>query len=364
MNLPFSNRGHGSAEPSFAYDARPLVAIRRKDRLARWFAVGAFIAALLLFISLEARRQGSGQSEQARGGTMLASPETVPELVIPPLPAEPAPLLADGATWRRPGDAPRGTPAIIAPPTPPVSNSQPYSPPRPGYSGVYEPPLPSPSAVDPAYSQSPTEPTVPQARASDASSGRVMAGRLENPATTVIQGTLINAVLETALDSTRPGQARAVVTRDVYGFDGSRLLVPRGSRLYGSYEADVAQGQKRAQIQWTRLIRPDGVWVALDSPVADPLGRAGVRGKVNNHFFQRLGNALLGTAGNIGSALVTRNLATSPVVVAVPGAAQAVQPVSPTGGREIMPTLTVKQGTRISVFVQHDLDFSSVEEAP
>ena len=171
--------------------------------------------------------------------------------------------------------------------------------------------------------------------------------------------------METALDSTSPGQTRALVTRDVYGFDGKRLLIPRGTRLYGAYEADVAQGQKRAQIRWTRLLRPDGVTIALDSPAADPLGRAGVEAKVNNHFFGRLGNALIGTAGNIGSALVTRSVApSSPVVVAVPGTTQAAtQSISP-GSAQIMPTLSVRQGTRITVFVQHDLDFTTVEEAP
>jgi type IV secretory pathway VirB10-like protein len=73
----------------------------------------------------------------------------------------------------------------------------------------------------------------------------------------------------------------------------------------------------------------------------------------------------VGTTANIGSALVTRSIApTSPVVVAVPGATQSVsQSVTPTS-TQIAPTLTVRQGTRITVFVQHDLDFTSVEEAP
>ena len=66
---------------------------------------------------------------------------------------------------------------------------------------------------------------------------RTRAGVLANRATTVAQGTLIPAVLETALDSTRPGLARAIVSRDVRGFDGSRVLIPRGSRLIGEYRS-------------------------------------------------------------------------------------------------------------------------------
>ena len=191
-----------------------------------------------------------------------------------------------------------------------------------------------------------------------------MAGRLENPATTVVQGTLINAVLETALDSTRSGQARAVVTRDVHGFDGTHILIPRGTRLYGAYDAHITQGQNRAQIRWKRLLRPDGVSVALDPPAADPLGRAGVRGRVDSHFIQRLGNALLGTTANIGSVLLTQRIGNSPVVVAVPDSAQTATEAIAPSSNQIMPTLTVRQGTRIAVFVQHDLDFSSVDGAP
>jgi len=63
-------------------------------------------------------------------------------------------------------------------------------------------------------------------------------------------------VLETAFDSTRPGLARALVQSDVRGFDGSRVLIPRGSRLIGEYRSDVAPGQHRALVNWTRLIRP------------------------------------------------------------------------------------------------------------
>lgn len=363
MNLPFSQPASNSSEPGSEFDVRPIVAIRRRDRSAWWFAGGALVAAVLLFSALEARRQGSEQTKsRSAGATSFNAPETIPDLVVPDYPAEPS-LLTGPQGWAEPGGNQR-TGAPLAQPQPRASVSQPFYPPQPTFSDIpYQsssPPLPSEPAP-PTFEAPPTTGNSGSAR-----NDRIIAGRLDNPSTTVIQGTLINAVMETALDSTRPGQTRAVVTRDVYGFDGERLLIPRGSRLYGAYEADVAQGQKRAQIRWTRLLRPDGVSVALDSPAADPLGRAGVAGKVNNHFFQRLGNALIGTTANVGSALVTRSIASSsPVVVALPGATQGVsQTVTPPSSTQIMPTLTVRQGTRITVFVQHDLDFTSVDEAP
>ena len=74
----------------------------------------------------------------------------------------------------------------------------------------------------------------------------VRSTRLAEPANTVAQGTLIPAVLETAIDSDVPGYVRAVVSQDVRSFDGSRVLIPRSSRLIGEYKAASQAGQRRA----------------------------------------------------------------------------------------------------------------------
>src|SRR5690606_4525470 len=87
-----------------------------------------------------------------------------------------------------------------------------------------------------------------------------------DPRTTVTQGTMIPAVLETAINTDVPGYVRAVVSQDVRSFDGTRILVPRSSRLIGQYQSGLQAGQKRAYVIWTRLIRPDGISVALASP--------------------------------------------------------------------------------------------------
>ena len=226
---------------------------------------------------------------------------------------------------------------------------------------VDSPPLPQPVAEPiPAVTfASPQPPAI--ATAEDLSSdevSRIRAARLANPSLTVPQGTVIPAVLETALDSTRPGGVRALVQRDVHSFDGTRILIHRGSRLYGEYDAQLQRGQNRALIRWTRLIRPDGVTVALDSPASDPLGRAGVRGKVDGKFLQRFGGAVLQSVLDIGVGVATRQ-AGDGVIVALPGSTQNVAPR--VSQADIPPTLKVRHGTSVSVFVANDLDFSSVD---
>ena len=117
---------------------------------------------------------------------------------------------------------------------------------------------------------------------------------MANPGTTVTQGTLIPAVLETAIDTNVPGYVRAVVSQDVRSFDGTRVLVPRSSRLIGQYQSGIQGGQKRAYVIWTRLIRPDGASVNLASPAIGFDGTTGLAGKVSGDgFFSRFGSAML-----------------------------------------------------------------------
>ena len=187
---------------------------------------------------------------------------------------------------------------------------------------------------------------------------RARAGRLVNRATIVAQGTLIPAVLETALDSTQPGQVRALVSRDVVHLIGDRILIPRVSRLFGAYRGELGAGQKRANVQWRRLIRPDGVTIDLDSPAADQLARADVRGRVDTHFFERLGGALLQSTLDFGALAASRAIDGGSVVIAVPGSQASSSDLI---GQPPKPTLRVQHGTRIAVLVARDLDFTGVE---
>lgn len=217
------------------------------------------------------------------------------------------------------------------------------------------------SAGAPSAEDSGVVNAAPPSTGASVAGARARAGSLANRTATVPQGTLVPAVLESALDSTRPGLARAIVSRDVRGFDGSRVLIPRGSRLIGEYGSDAAPGQKRALITWTRLVRPDGATIAIGSPAADTLGRTGVRARVDTHFFERFSGAILQSALDIGVNLAARSV-DSPTVIALPGSlggvtAQAIQP------QQVTPTLTVKRGTSVSVFVARDLDFTGVEGA-
>jgi type IV secretion system protein VirB10 len=179
---------------------------------------------------------------------------------------------------------------------------------------------------------------------------------MTNPSTTVTEGTLIPAILETAINTDVPGYVRAVVSQDVKSFDGRRVLIPRSSRLVGQYQAGVEQGQRRAYVVWTRLIRPDGVSVNLASPAVGFDGATGLEGDVNSHFFKRFGSGLLlSVVGGLG-AVATGGI--GGVIVAGGAQSAAGQAVQQQG--QISPTIRVRMGEPIRVFTARDLDFSTV----
>ncbi|MGB3470214.1 MAG: TrbI/VirB10 family protein [Erythrobacter sp.] len=184
----------------------------------------------------------------------------------------------------------------------------------------------------------------------------VQAQPMTNPSTTVTQGTLIPAILETAINTDVPGYVRATVSQDVRSFDGKTVLVPRSSRLIGQYQSGVQQGQKRAYVIWTRLIRPDGASVNIASPAVAFNGTTGLAGDVDTHFFSRFGSGLLlSVVGGLG-AIATGGV--GGVIVAGGSQSAANSAVQADGQRS--PTIRVKPGEPIRVFTARDLDFSTV----
>ena len=179
----------------------------------------------------------------------------------------------------------------------------------------------------------------------------------------VPQGTLIPAVLETPVDTAQAGPVRALTSADTRSFDGSRVLIPRGSRLIGEVRAEGGGGgQTRTMITWHRLLRPDGVAIRLTSPTSDSVGNAGVAGQVDNHLLARAANVALQTALVVGADLASRPSSGS-VVVNSPGQvlASAGQTLVPTN--ELKRSIRVKKGAEITIFVARDLDFRGAAQA-
>ncbi len=177
------------------------------------------------------------------------------------------------------------------------------------------------------------------------------------------KGAFIDCTLETAIDSTLPGMTTCVMATDTFGVDGQVVLLERGTKLIGETRGQVQQGSARVFVLWTEARTPTGVIVPLASPGADELGRSGLPGAVNSHFWQRFGAAILVSVidGVVEGAVQSTGGGNGTVVVN-PSATQGVMTEVLKGTINIPPTVVKQQGDRIQVLVARDLDFRSVYE--
>lgn len=173
-------------------------------------------------------------------------------------------------------------------------------------------------------------------------------------------GSVIAAALITGIRSDLPGQITAQVTQAVYDSPtGRTLLIPQGSRLVGEYDSQVAFGQSRVLLAWTRLILPDGRSVTLErQPGADAAGYGGLEDGVDNHWGKLFKAAVLSTFLSVGAEAGTSQNENNLAQAVRAGAANSI---SQTGQQivehelNIQPTLTIRPGYPVRVIVTRDL---------
>ena len=184
------------------------------------------------------------------------------------------------------------------------------------------------------------------------------AARLTHPERTLTQGSVIQAALQTAINSDLPGSVVAVVSEPVPAFSGDRILIPRGSRLFGQYRSGIEMHQKRILILWTRVLTPDGTSMEIAAVGGDQLGRSGLTGLVDTKFAERFGGAALISVIGAAPAVAAEsaNNETTSIVLGDVGSdlQDAVGSVI-ADQVSIAPTIYVDQGASVTVLVDRDV---------
>jgi type IV secretion system protein VirB10 len=189
---------------------------------------------------------------------------------------------------------------------------------------------------------------------------------LADPSLMVTKGAVIPCNVTPALDSTLPGIVTCIQSADVWSADGKVMLLERGTKWVGEQKMGLAQGQRRMGMLWIRGETPQHVLIDVDSGTADHLGRPGIDGTVDNHFWDRFGGAILiSLISDVGSFLSATQSGGSGNATAVnfPGTVNGAQSVMSDVLKStinIPPTLTRNAGAAISIYVARDLDFRDV----
>ena len=185
-------------------------------------------------------------------------------------------------------------------------------------------------------------------------------------------GELIPAVLMSGIDSDLAGNITAIVSQDVYdSVKGKYLLIPKGSKIYGTYDSNILYGQNRLMLIWQRIILPNGYSINLESMQGiDITGQAGVKGKVNNHTLKLLRSIVLSSIFNFVSSGVSisagkdigKNADVSATATLGQNVANDTSSKLQSAGDMIIerdlnqqPTIKVKAGTRFSIMVNNDM---------
>jgi type IV secretion system protein VirB10 len=205
---------------------------------------------------------------------------------------------------------------------------------------------------------------------------RVSAGRISNLRRTIAQGRIIQATLESAINTDLPAPIRAVVSVDTFGEAGTEPLIPKGSRLIGTYNTTLSSGQTRVFVVWTRVIRPDGVDVMLGSPLVDMIGQAGVAGQLDSKFQEIFARSVVSSVMNIAMAIGTDRIAggETTTTTSTTGSQTSGDTVTTATTNalnrlgamtdsfiqrfiQVPPTILVDQGTKVNVMVKKDIYF-------
>jgi type IV secretion system protein VirB10 len=184
-------------------------------------------------------------------------------------------------------------------------------------------------------------------------------------------GTIVQAVLETSINTDLPGNVIARITHNVYDSrTGKKLLVPQGTLLIAKYNSSISYAQNRVQIVWNTLVRPDGFYIELEGmPAVDSQGMSGQEAQYHENWFEYVKAAGIITMFSIANSKMADEAAkyASGAVQEsiVAGNAEFVNQI---GGSivskamNIQPTLTVESATLINVMLNKTVYLPPVKQ--
>ena len=329
--------------------------VQRLNRKALLFLAG-ILAFLMIMVFWLLSNRGDDEVVQRQPGTSVSVPQ-LPPTPLPPEAAEPIPVEsqtpvlpplpddAELAAADRAGGAPAG------PPQPTIVDRR-----IEGLEGS--------STGGSSGAAGPT------AETTEATSAQF----LSNPDALLMRGTYLRCVLETRIVTDVEGFTSCILTEPVYSVNGHTLLLPKGSKILGSYSGEPETD--RVAVVWDRIVTPTGIDVSMRSPGVDGLGGAGHIGDKNSHWGSKIASALLISliSDAFSWAAAEHGPEQSATIVGPGGLTVIDQPYESATARSMErlanqalmqsanrgPTVTINQGAVVNVYVAQDVDFTGV----
>lgn len=202
--------------------------------------------------------------------------------------------------------------------------------------------------------------------ASSAKFSAIKAFMLPDPSMMVSRGTGIPCVVRPAINSTLQGMVTCIQKADVYSADNKILLMERGTKWVGVQSVGLQQGMARIGMVWQRAETPNHVLVPINTGSGDALGRPGIEGVVDTHFWRRIGEAVaVSLISDVGSFIsATQKSGNNNTTIQFPNTVSGTQGAMSEmlkKSLDIPDIMTKNQGAEIVIFIQNeDLDFRDV----
>src|SRR6185295_138219 len=196
--------------------------------------------------------------------------------------------------------------------------------------------------------------------------------RSAGPLHRVLEGTVIETVLTNRLDGSAASPVNCLVTTPLYSHDGQHVLIPAGARVLGETKPVQTVGDSRLAVAFDRLVLPDGSTRRLDQFMGlNDRGDAGLHDHVNRHYRSTFGASaaiglITGLAQYLGTAGLSRGAGERSLVIAGGASDATAQATAQTMNRFLnrLPTITIREGHRVTIYVTNDLELPAYESAP
>ncbi|SFU15639.1 type IV secretion system protein VirB10 [Pseudovibrio denitrificans] len=197
-------------------------------------------------------------------------------------------------------------------------------------------------------------------------SGRISTSAVDN-SRIVTADRYITGIMETGINSQLADEGTVViqVSRDVYGYHGANLLVPKGSRMICRYESAKKVGQTRIGFSCERVLMAESraEIYQLKAKVGDAQGYGGMSGHVDNRWWEKYGTAVTTVA--IGAAVESAvTMASTYGLKGSDTIASALTGISENVGElsakfmedtvNLRPVIRISQGTRVQIRPEYD----------
>ena len=380
---PYYASQRGAAPPDLDANAPSLKSneLQRLNRKALVFLAG-IVALLILSAFWMFKSATSGKDETAKPreeAVVIPELPRTPEAVVPEAEVTPIELAQNNPVEMPPLPSPE---PVMQPAYPPDYNQMPAGPREPtlmerrmanaegGATGAVAGKQPDPyvQAMLATLPGSQQDSAGQEPRPVEATSAQY----INKPDALLVRGTYIRCVLETRIITDIPGFTSCLVTEPVYSINGRRLLLPKGSKLLGSYNVQDPKFP-RVSVIWDRITTPNGIDVSMASPGIDNLGSAGHPGQLNSHWGSKISAALF--ISLLSDAFKYAGEKNGPTTTTVTSGGQVIeQPFQSNTARTVErlanqavdryasrpATVTINQGTVVNIYVAKDVDFSGV----